>query len=124
MYYPSKREFLQLAKSGNLIPVYREILADQETPVSAFQKLGARANCFLLESVEGGEHIGRYSFVGANPREVIRVERTNAKLDEDPLKQVEQAMAKYRAVAGAVLPRFCGGAVGFLSYEYVNHLEP
>lgn len=115
---------MQLAKRGNLIPVYREILADQETPVSAFQKLGAKENCFLLESVEGGEHIGRYSFVGANPREIIRVEQRDADLKSDPLKRVEEAMAKYRAVPVPGLPRFCGGAVGFLSYEYINHLEP
>ena len=125
MYYPSKKEFLQLAKRGNLIPVYREILADQETPVSAFQKLGAKEHCFLLESVEGGEHIGRYSFVGANPREVIREERAESgKPVGDPLKTIEAAMAKYRTVTVPGLPRFCGGAVGFLSYEYVNHLEP
>src|ERR1051325_6852638 len=124
MHHPSKKEFLQLAKRGNLIPVYREILADQETPVSAFHKLGARTTCFLLESVEGGEHIGRYSFVGAHPREVIRVERGDMALSDDPLKRIESAMAKYRAVPVRGLPRFCGGAVGFLGYEYVNHLEP
>jgi len=125
MYYPTRKEFVALAKRGNLIPVYREILADQETPVSAFQKLGAKTNCFLLESVEGGEHIGRYSFVGANPRKVI-VERAagNADRRSDPLKKVEAAMAKFRAVPVPGLPRFCGGAVGFLGYEYVNHLEP
>jgi anthranilate synthase component 1 len=125
VYHPSKQEFLRLAKRGNLIPVYREILADQETPVSAFQKLGARANCFLLESVEGGEHIGRYSFVGANPRElIVEPGGQRAGRDGDPLRRVEAALGKYRAVAAPGLPRFTGGAVGFLGYEYIHHLEP
>jgi anthranilate synthase component I len=118
---PSKDEFLELAERGNLIPVYAEILADAETPVSAYQKLLKTGPSFLLESVEGGEHIGRYSFLGANPRTVIRVEQ---RAGEDSLRSVELEMAKYKPVAVPGLPRFTGGAVGFLGYEYIHQIEP
>jgi anthranilate synthase component 1 len=119
MFTPSKTDFLKLAKQGNLIPVYREILADTETPVTAYQKLRKRGPSFLLESVEGGTHIGRYSFLGANPRTVIR-----AGGDGDPLRLVEAEMAKYKPVAVPGLPRFAGGAVGFIGYEYIHVIEP
>lgn len=121
MFTPNKAEFLKLAQQGNLVPVYREILADTETPVTAYQKLRKRGPSFLLESVEGGTHIGRYSFVGANPRTVIRA---SAGAPGDPLRLVEAEMAKYRPVATPGLPRFTGGAVGFLGYEYVHVVEP
>ena len=117
---PSKAEFVKLAQQGNLIPVYAEILADAETPVSAYQKLQKTGPSFLLESVEGGERIGRYSFLGANPSTVIRAEKGNA----DALRQVEAAMAKFKPVAVPGLPRFTGGAVGFLGYEYIHQIEP
>jgi anthranilate synthase component I len=121
MFTPSKAEFVRLAQAGNLIPVYREILADTETPVTAYQKIRKRGPSFLLESVEGGEHIGRYSFVGANPHTVIRCnERTGA----DPLLRVEAEMAKFRPVTVPGLPRFAGGAVGFIGYEYIHFVEP
>src|ERR1700687_2112260 len=95
MITPSKEEFLKLAEQGNLIPVYYEVLADAETPVSAYQKLRKMGPSFLLESVEGGEPLGRYSFVGANPRELIRVDRRDG---EDPLQRVQQEMAKFKPV--------------------------
>ena len=117
---PSKAEFVQLAQQGNLIPVYAEVLADAETPVSAYQKLQKTGPSFLLESVEGGENIGRYSFLGANPRTVIRV----AKGDADALRTVEAEMAKFKPVTVPGLPRFTGGAVGFLGYEYIHQIEP
>src|SRR5580698_5922441 len=72
MYSPTPDEFLKLAAQGNLIPVTRRILADFETPLSAYQKIRGQGESFLFESVEGGEHIGRYSFVGCNPRAVVR----------------------------------------------------
>src|SRR5579863_5058111 len=72
MYYPDLQEFQKLAAKGNLIPVTRRLLADLETPLSAYRKIRGHAESFLFESVEGGEHIGRYSFVGCNPRAVIR----------------------------------------------------
>jgi anthranilate synthase component I len=117
---PSKDEFVKLAGRGNLIPVYAEILADAETPVSAYQKLLKTGPSFLLESVEGGEHIGRYSFIGANPRIVIRNEQ---RAGEDALRAVELEMAKFQPVSLPGLPRFTGGAVGFLGYEYIHQIE-
>src|SRR5216117_2187085 len=72
MYSPSLEEFVKLASQGNLIPVTRRLLADIETPLSAYRKIRGPAESFLFESVEGGEHLGRYSFVGCNPRAVIR----------------------------------------------------
>ena len=72
MESPSLNEFLRLAERGNLIPVTRRLLADFETPLSAYWKLRGHGESFLFESVEGGEHLGRYSFVGCNPRAVIR----------------------------------------------------
>ena len=121
MFTPSKPEFLRLTQQGNLIPVYREVLADTETPVTAYQKIRKRGPSFLLESVEGGEHIGRYSFLGTNPHTVIRV---NERTGTDPLQRVEAEMAKFKPVAVPGLPRFAGGAVGFLGYEYIHFVEP
>src|SRR5277367_2772613 len=72
MYSPTLDSFLQLAKQGNVIPVTRRLLADFETPLSAYHKIRGQGESFLFESVEGGEHLGRYSFVGCNPRAVIR----------------------------------------------------
>jgi anthranilate synthase component 1 len=120
MFTPSKAEFLELAKHGNLIPVYREIVADAETPVSAYQKMQKSGGSFLLESVEGGEHIGRYSFLGSHPRKVVRVDKADG---TDPLLAVEKEMAQFKPVAVPGLPRFTGGAVGFLGYEYIHEIE-
>src|SRR5947209_17117210 len=72
MYSPTLHEFLKLAAHGNLVPVTRVLLADFETPLSAYRKIRGQGESFLFESVEGGEHLGRYSFVGCNPRSVIR----------------------------------------------------
>src|SRR5450432_898590 len=72
MYSPTPDEFLKLAAQGNVIPVTRRLLADIETPLSAYRKIRGAGESFLFESVEGGEHLGRYSFVGCNPRAVIR----------------------------------------------------
>src|SRR5437762_11408271 len=72
MYLPTRDEFLKLAAQGNLIPVTRRLLADFETPLSAYRKIRGQGESFLFESVEGGEHLGRYSFVGCNPRAVMR----------------------------------------------------
>src|SRR5436189_2299702 len=72
MYFPTQEAFLKLAAQGNLIPVTRRLLADLETPLSAYRKIRGQGESFLFESVEGGEHLGRYSFVGCNPRAVIR----------------------------------------------------
>ena len=121
MFTPSKADFIDYAKSGNLIPVYREIIADAETPVSAYQKLLKTGPSFLLESVEGGERVGRYSFIGTNPSTVIRVAQRSG---DDALRAVELEMSKYKPVTLPGLPRFTGGAVGFISYEYIHQIEP
>ncbi len=139
MYSPTLEEFQELATQGNLIPVARRILADLETPLSAYRKIRGQGESFLFESVEGGEHIGRYSFVGCNPRAVIRQDGSHVQVVEngriiesaivgkdvkDGLEIVERIMKKYCAVAVPGLPRFTGGAVGFIGYEFIHDVEP
>ncbi|HEY6957870.1 MAG TPA: anthranilate synthase component I family protein [Candidatus Limnocylindria bacterium] len=105
-------------RTTRLIPVIRERLADLETPVSAFAKLRPLGGAFLLESAEGGERMGRYSFIGVAPRETLTFAP-----DEDPLVTLRAALARYRRESVAGLPRFSGGAVGFVSYEAVRRFE-
>ena len=139
MYSPTLDEFQKLATQGNLIPVARRILADLETPLSAYRKIRGQGESFLFESVEGGEHVGRYSFVGCNPRAVIRQDGQHIQVIEngrilesavvgrdvkDGLEIVERVMNKYRAVATPGLPRFTGGAIGFIGYEFIHDVEP
>src|SRR5438034_8316344 len=83
MYSPTQDEFLKLAAQGNLIPVTRRLLADFETPLSAYRKIRGPGESFLFESVEGGEHLGRYSFVGCNPRAIIRQIGANVEVLEN-----------------------------------------
>src|SRR6476619_5328017 len=83
MYSPTLEEFQQLAAQGNLIPVTRKLLADFETPLSAYRKIRGQGESFLFESVEGGEHIGRYSFVGCNPRAIIRQDGNRVEVTEN-----------------------------------------
>src|SRR3954468_5895624 len=83
MYSPTLEEFRKLAAQGNLIPVTRKILADIETPLSAYRKIRGPGESFLFESVEGGEHLGRYSFVGCNPRAIIRQQRDQVQVLEN-----------------------------------------
>ncbi len=134
MYTPDLKTFRDLARAGNLIPVARQILADMETPVSAFRKIDSGNYAFLLESVEGGENWGRYSFLGSNPSlvfrakgsrlEVLRGEGSEVLSDaQDPLAALAQLLGRYRAVRVPDLPRFTGGMVGYLSYDVVRHLE-
>ena len=117
--YPSFSEFRRLAAKGNLIPIYREILADLETPVSAFMKVSAgEQSGFLLESVEHGEKIGRYSFIGCRPSVIVE-----ARKDQDVLSEIEARMKDVRLVHNDALPGFCGGFVGYLAYENVGFYE-
>ena len=161
MFSPTLDEFLTLAPQGNLIPITCRILADTETPLSAYRKIRGHGESFLLESVEGGEHLGRYSFVGCSPRAVIkqtgdRVEvLENGRVVEtfsvatrpfapslspsdgekvaqpaeettvrDGLEVVERVMKRFQPVAVPGLPRFTGGAVGFVGYEFIHDVEP
>lgn len=139
---PSLDEFRELAKQGNLIPVFTELLADGETPVSAFQKIDDGGYSFLLESADQNDRLqsGRYSFVGTQPRLIFesrgkRITVTDRggtrewETERDALAELEALMAQYRPVslpgeAGARLPRFSGGAVGYLAYDMVGHFEP
>src|SRR3989442_11966801 len=93
MYSPTLDEFLKLATQGNLIPVTRRLLADIETPLSAYRKIRGPGESFLFESVEGGEHLGRYSFVGCNPRAIIRQQRDQIQVLENG-KVVEEFKVK------------------------------
>lgn len=124
---PSLDEFHRLAQDahvsgrGNYAAIYCEVLADLETPVSAFLKVKRGPYSFLLESVEGGERPSRYSFIGTEPYRVFRAPSGG---DVDPLNEVEAELSRYELVANPDLPPFHGGAVGYLSYEAIRHFEP
>ncbi len=135
-YLPSLETFRGLAKEGNLVPVFRELSADLDTPVSVFLKLKQEAPTFLLESVEGGEKLGRYSFIGVGHNVVLKAsgdkaivykngERQRIRLDKgrDCLHLVQEILAQRQVVKVAGLPRFFGGAVGYISYDMVRHFE-
>ncbi len=138
MYYPTKEEFIRLSKKGNLIPVYREIIADMETPVSAFKKIAAPDGkqaaeySYLLESVEGGEKLGRYSFLGCDPVLIVKSKGSRieiisggsvTRIEGDPIAELKKVLSKYRPVKIKGLPRFHGGLVGYFSYDIVRHIE-
>jgi anthranilate synthase component 1 len=134
---PNREAIGQLFEQGDLVPVYRRLLADLETPMSVFLKLReAGKPAFLLESVEGGEQVGRYSFLGVEPRAVLTVKNgvltrtadgvtTTRPLDagEDPLKVVQAEFDSVKPVVLPGLPRLIGGAVGYLSYDVVRYFE-
>ncbi|UTG91734.1 anthranilate synthase component I [Geobacter sulfurreducens] len=133
MYFPDVDTFRALGARGNLIPVCREIMADMDTPVSAFRKLDDGRYAFLLESIEGGEKWARYTFLGASPSTVIRSRGTTVEIitngetrsvtTDDPLGFVRDFLARFRPVEIPGLPRFFGGAVGYLGYDMVRHFE-
>ena len=132
-HLPSYETFAQLAAGGRYVPVYRQLLSDDLTPVSAYCKVEHGPGAFLFESVIGGEKIGRYSFVGADPFLQIDAYGTHVRVtrdgnvDEfdspDPLRQLEELIAEYPAVHLPGLPRFCGGAVGYAGYDVVRYTE-
>ncbi len=134
MIYPNLKKFKELAGKGNLIPVYKEILADTDTPVTAFLKLGGTPS-FLLESVEGGEKWARYSFLGSRPSKVIKgrgntVEIINGQKpptvieSDNPVDLIKREISRYRPVEIEGLPRFFGGLVGYMGYDMVKFFEP
>jgi anthranilate synthase component 1 len=138
VYLPDLDEFKKRAERGNLVPVYREIVADLETPVSAFIKLKDRSNghAFLLESVAGGENIARYSYLAVNPhrlfcsrgRAVTVTEHDHEDVSvlpegEDPLHALKRLIGEYRFVPIPGWERFCGGAVGYMGYDLVRFFE-
>jgi anthranilate synthase component 1 len=120
MYYPGLEDVKRLKEQGNLVPVYREIKADLETPVSAYLKIARGPYSFLLESVEGGERLARYSFLGTEPSMVLTTGNGNG---PDPLSLVADVFRQYRVVPVEGLPRFHGGMVGYLSYEVARYFE-
>jgi anthranilate synthase component 1 len=131
---PPRDEFRAFAERGNLVPVWRDILADLETPVSAFLKVHRGPYGFLLESVQGGERWGRFSFLGTEPRQVLRVHERAVEIEtpgkgverrttDDPLGELQRMLAAYRPVDVPGLPRFVGGAVGFVGYDMVRSFE-
>ena len=131
MYYPTRESFIGLSKKGNLVPVYREIIADMETPVSAFKKIEGEYS-YLLESVEGGEKVGRYSFLGSNPILIVKSKGNKIeviskgkveKLEGNPIAQLKEILSRYKPVKIKGLPRFHGGLVGYFSYDIVRYLE-
>lgn len=137
MIYPDLDEFRALTSKGNLIPVFREILADMDTPVSAFLKLGG-THSFLFESVAGGEKWARYSFIGSSPSKIIKgsIAGTSVKMEiteagketavfdtTEPLKVLKDELSAYRPVENAAVPRFFGGLVGYMSYDMVRFFE-
>lgn len=134
MYYPSKREFIKLAKKGNLIPVYQEVLADLQTPMSAFIRIAESKYAYLLESIEGTERIARYSFLGGDPSlvftskgeklEIFEDSRTKKFNAKNPLAEIKKILEKYKFVSVNGLPRFCGGMVGYIGYDMVRCFEP
>ncbi len=131
--HPQLNDFKKLARKGNLIPVYAEIFADMETPVSAFRKIESKYS-FLLESVVGGERLARYSFLGSDPSvlfiskdnrvEIIRQGKKSAfTAKKDCLLALKDFMTEYKPVEVPGLPLFSGGAVGYLSYDMVRYFE-
>jgi anthranilate synthase component 1 len=136
-YRPELDEFLELARHHSVVPVYRQLIGDSLTPVSAFCKIQEGDWAFLFESVVGGERLGRYSFLGSGPflrfqawgRKVLLQEGASSQRGgqefehPDPLRLLEEKLASYRAPHLAGLPRFCGGAVGYAGYDAVRYVE-
>jgi len=139
-YYPNFDEFLGLAERGNTIPVYRQLLADALTPVTAYQRLAQPPGfapsdySFLLESVVGGERIARFSFVAADPEATFIARRDNIAIrrpglgeqqvtSHDPLAELSKMLAAYKAVHLRGLPRFTGGVVGYAGYDMIRYYE-
>lgn len=133
MYTPSRDEVVNYSGPGNMVPIYRSILADLETPVSAYLKVASGPGSFLLESVEGGERLARYSFIGTNPYLVAELDQGEARLRHEgeaasqpftnPLDVVREELTRFEPVPVPGLPRFVGGAVGYLTYECARYFE-
>ena len=135
MYKPSEEEFRQLSQEGDLVPIYKELSADLETPVSAFMKLGDKDYSYLLESVEQGQQVGRYSFIGIDYHGLVRCkddqfelldkegEVISSKQTTNPVEDLESVLDEYQAVKLDELPLFYGGAVGYLGYDVIQYFE-
>jgi anthranilate synthase component 1 len=134
--HPDRAAFVELARRGNVIPVYTDLMADFETPVSAYAKLRDAGPSYILESVEGGENLYRYSFIGCRPRLVFACGPATTEIRRpgkpperiptpaDPLELVRAELEGHTPVSLPGMPRFTGGAVGYIGYEYVTRIEP
>ncbi len=130
---PSARDFLKLSRKHSLVPVYRTVTADLETPVSAFLRMAAEeSEAFLLESVEGGEHVGRYTFIGIQPYKKIVAQGQQITVQEgrrtrsftgDIFEELKRALSGHTPARLAGLPPFTAGAVGFFAYDVVRQIE-
>jgi anthranilate synthase component 1 len=134
MYFPDFSTFEKKSQEGNLIPIYKEILADLETPLSAFRKIDSGNYAFLLESVEGGEKWARYTFLGSNPSLVFKSKGRSAEVidqsgvqrlgvERDPLDLLQSLLGRYRPAKVEGLPRFYGGLVGYMGYDLIRFIE-
>ncbi|MBT4511728.1 MAG: anthranilate synthase component I [Chloroflexi bacterium] len=135
VYFPDREIFRQKARKGGLIPICRELAADLDTPVSLFLRLGQEPPTFLLESVERGENLGRYTFMGLGHSKVLTskgervtiqngAEHEEIDLDNrDPLHLIQDILGERDTIRIPGLPPFCGGAVGYMSYDIVNFFE-
>lgn len=133
MTFPDFGAFINYASQGTLIPVYREIMADMDTPVTAFLKIDDGISSFLLESIEGGEKWARYTFLGAGPATIVRSKGRMVEVQrgdcvecrdcDDPTTVVSEILGRFAPVEVPGLPRFIGGAVGYLGYDMVRHFE-
>ena len=123
MYYPSLEQVASYEGEANLVPVYREINADLETPVSAYLKVANGPYSYLLESVEGGERMARYSFIGTDPQKIIKTGAMEELGSVDPLLPVEEMLSEYKLADVDYLDKFNGGAVGYIAYDAVRYFE-
>ena len=132
MIFPALDEFKTKLKNGNLVPVWEEILADFDTPVSAFRKIETGDHSFLFESVEGGEKWAQYSFIGSDVSVIFRSKGENieiiedgntTKLTGDPINELRTLLSRYNPVETPELPRFHGGALGYFTYDIVRFIE-
>ena len=132
---PSLDQFRELARQGNLVPVVIDIVADNETPISAFAKVEGDGECFLFESAETNEQSGRFSFIGFDPMLKFQSSGSTISLTEegktrtfqtkrDPLAELEATMAKFQFVPAPDIPHFVGGAVGYIGFDVVRFFEP
>ena len=132
MFYPSQEQYVEMAQDYNLIPVYTELFVDMETPISIFKKVCRGQYTYLLESVEGGENLARYSFIGLEPffryqcrngNGVIEDSKGTREVKGDPLNTLKGIMDNYHAPKIDGLPRFYGGAVGYFGYDLIKYVE-